>query len=202
MVQRLKVTTACCIFLSLIGGCSTLPRNEAALTVYTQPPGAMLYEGDTAWGMAPQKRTYFGNANLTTARTNPITAIWASGAQITKTVTVTMGRSDQYVVLSRPPDAPGLDKDLAYAAQLRQQQIERQQAAAEQQAASQRQTAADFQAAGNGLQGAGSAPNMFNIDPLAYEKAQLRARKLACMNDCVGKGYMYQYCQSRCGYQN
>lgn len=123
------------ILLSLLGACSTLPRNEAALTVYTQPPGAMLYEGDVAWGMAPQQRIYFGNPNFSTAQTKPITAIWPSGTKISKAITVTLGRSDQFVVLSRPPDAPDIDKDLAYAAQLRQQEIEKEKAAAQHRAA-------------------------------------------------------------------
>lgn len=133
-MRYIQFAIAYSVLLSLFG-CNTLPRNEAALTVYSQPPGAMLYEGDNAWGMAPQQRTYFGNPNFATVQTKPITAIWPSGARVTKAITITLGRSDQYIILSRPPDAPDLDKDLTYAAQLRQQEIEKEKAAAQQRAA-------------------------------------------------------------------
>lgn len=110
-----------------VGGCASIPPNQAHTTFYTQPPGAMLYEGDTAWGMAPQKRIFALLPGQTALVSRPITAIWPSGAKVTSQVRMNPGSEQQYT-FSRPMDAPGLDKDMAFANQLKQTAIAQQQA--------------------------------------------------------------------------
>lgn len=108
-------------------GCASIPANQAHTTFYTQPPGALLYEGDTAWGMAPQKRIYTLTTGQTVIVSRPITAVWPSGAKVTTQVRMNPGVAQQYT-FSRPLDAPGLDKDMAFANQLQQTAIAQQRA--------------------------------------------------------------------------
>lgn len=101
----------------MVANCATpVGPNQTELTFVTVPHGAMLYEGQTAWGMAPQKKVFNSRNGGTT--TGTVTAIWSSGARMTQTFNVTLG-TRQIATMSRPPNAPGMDKDLAFAEQLR-----------------------------------------------------------------------------------
>lgn len=124
-----------CLVVLVLQGCDTLPSNQVKFTVRSQPPGAMIYEGNTAWGVAPQTRYYTGDTNIGNIRTNPITAIWSSGAKASTFFNLPMGQGDREYVFSRPPDAPGLSVDLDYAAQVQQQASNQQSADAQQRAA-------------------------------------------------------------------
>ena len=112
-----------------------MPSNQAQLTYYTQPPGAMIYSGGDAWGVAPQTRVYTGNQNYGSITTGEVTAVWASGAKARMSVNLPLGQGDRQIVISRPVDAPGLDRDLSYAAQLQQQATNAAAANAQQRAA-------------------------------------------------------------------
>jgi hypothetical protein len=116
MFNRTIVGLATCLLLM---GCATLKPNQVSFTVYAEPPGAMLYEGDVSWGMAPQARIYTGDLKVGTIQTKPITAIWPSGARQTQHFNLPMKQGDRQAILSRPKEAPGLDRDLTFAAQLR-----------------------------------------------------------------------------------
>ena len=134
--MKIHRTTNAGIFaaLALLGGCVSVPKNQAYTTFYSQPPGAMLYEGNTAWGLAPQTRIFTTNPGQSAITSAPITAIWASGARVTTPVSMTPG-IEQAFTFSRPPNAPGLDKDLALANQMQQNQIAQEQADAQNAAA-------------------------------------------------------------------
>lgn len=112
------------LFVLMLGlvGCATprqpLQHNQALITFISEPPGAMIYEGQNAWGIAPERRLY-SFRSLNDPQTHRLTAVWASGAQSTTTFNVTLGIS-QTATFSRPRNAPGLDKDLMFAEQLRQ----------------------------------------------------------------------------------
>lgn len=118
----------------VLAGCATpLKPNQVRITYDANPPGAMIYEGEKAWGTAPV--TLIVTANDTAMRAGyaelrNMFAMWPSGAKSPRGVRVGLGRGDQQFVFSRPSDAPGLDKDLAYAAQLRQIQAAEEQASA------------------------------------------------------------------------
>ena len=104
--------------LLCLAGCATpIQPNQTLLTFVSVPPGAMIYEGQNAWGVAPQVKIYTSTNGV--AKTIPITAIWASGARYTTSFNITLG-ARQTATFSRPPNAPGLDKDLMFAEQLRQ----------------------------------------------------------------------------------
>ena len=105
-------------FAILLTGCATLAPNQAQLTFISDPPGAMLYEGKTPLGMAPQVRIYTVQEGHSST-TNPITAVWGSGAQASMRFNLALRRR-QNATLYRPPNAPGLDKDLMIAIQLQQ----------------------------------------------------------------------------------
>lgn len=112
------------LFVLMLGlvGCATPQRNQVFLTFESVPTGAMLYEGQKALGLAPQEKIFSYNGvptTMPTTTTMPITAVWASGASVTRTFNVTLGTS-QIATFSRPPNAPNLDKDLMFAERLRQ----------------------------------------------------------------------------------
>lgn len=115
------------ILCALVVGCASVPKNQAAVTFYSQPPGAMLYEGDVAWGLAPQTRVYTGSVGQTSLTSKAVTAVWASGARDSRHITMTLGQRQEYV-FSRPQDAPGLDMDLAFVNQVQRNAIAKQQA--------------------------------------------------------------------------
>ena len=113
--------------LLLLAGCQSIPKDQAYTTFQSQPPGAMLYQGNTAWGAAPQTMIYTLRPGATEIVSAPVTAVWASGATVTTRIRMTPGIEQSYT-FSRPPGAPGLDKDLAIAAQIQQNAIAQQQA--------------------------------------------------------------------------
>lgn len=107
------------LMLGLVGCATPLQHNQALITFISVPPGAMFYEGQNAWGIAPQEKLY-SFQSLNNPHTLPVTAVWASGAQSTKSFNVTTLGISQTATFSRPRNAPGLDKDLMFAEQLRQ----------------------------------------------------------------------------------
>jgi hypothetical protein len=115
------------ILCTLVVGCASVPKNQAVVTFYSQPPGAMLYEGDVAWGLAPQTRVYTGSVGQPHLTSKAVTAVWASGARDSRHITMTLGQRQEYM-FSRPQDAPGLDTDLGFVNQLQRNAIAKQQA--------------------------------------------------------------------------
>lgn len=107
---------------SLLAACSTTNPNVLAVTVYSQPEGAMLYEASKALGMTPYRLNYqltpaLKQAGIVNAK--PITAVWPSGARETYSMKYQLSTGlNQYYTISRPQDAPGLEQDLAHAANL------------------------------------------------------------------------------------
>src|SRR5258708_3820851 len=90
------------------------PHRPLLMTYISDPPGAMVYEGDKAWGRAPVALNY--PASVTSFRANqclklnPITFRWVSGAEahIDLTACPQQGLSQQYA-MRRPKDSPGLE---------------------------------------------------------------------------------------------
>ena len=119
------------LMIMFLAGCGgpTLAPNQVMLTYRTEPPGAMLYENGVAWGMAPQTRIYTGDSSAAAAgviRTQPVTAIWPSGAKKEFGTNLPMGQGPRVATISRPQDAPGLDVDMAHAMKLQQMDAARQ----------------------------------------------------------------------------
>lgn len=111
------------VFTLFLSGCSTLKPNQVKLTMESSPPGAMIYEGDKAWGQAPVTLILTANESGVRAgktSTGNMTAIWPSGARKVVDINAPLNSGDRLYTFSRPPNEPGLDKDLAYANQLRQ----------------------------------------------------------------------------------
>ena len=94
----------------LLAGCATEPRG-AKLTYETSPAGATLYEGGQALGVAPQMRSYPGDAAGGQIRTPEVTAVWPSGAKTTFWTFLKPG-DDNITTLARPANAPNLQADL------------------------------------------------------------------------------------------
>lgn len=122
----------CCLLVAT--GCATINSNQIAVTLHSEPSGAMLYEGQTAIGIAP--KVWFYNksaANPSTGEilTRPLRAVWSSGASVEMPLRLALSLgSNQTYTFSRPPNAPGLDQDLRFALQL--EQASQQRRAAEQ----------------------------------------------------------------------
>ena len=110
----------CSAFLS---GCATpLKSNQVKVTFDSEPPGAMIYSGDQAHGVAPKTLIYDLPPDAVKRGwidDNNVRAVWPSGA-VRKGVRLTMQIREGTVTFSRPSNAPGLDIDLAHAARLRQ----------------------------------------------------------------------------------
>lgn len=107
-----------CLVIFALAGCATpLKPNEARITYKSEPPGAMIYEGEKAWGVAPVVLVVTASdasVKVGYATTKKMFAVWPSGAKSAISTRVTLGQGDREVTFSRPADAPGLDKDLAY----------------------------------------------------------------------------------------
>lgn len=120
---------ACAVFV----GCATpLKSNQVRVMFNSEPPGALIYWKDIAYGTAPQTLTFDLPTDAVRRgylNDNFVRAIWPSGAEV-KGIRLTMQIREGVFKFSRPPNAPGLDKDLAYAAQLRQIQASEEQASA------------------------------------------------------------------------
>jgi hypothetical protein len=131
MFRVILVSLLACVVLV---GCETpLKPNQVRITYDSSPPGAMIYEGEKAWGIAPI--TLITTGNDTAIRQGYLDdwsmfAMWPSGAKAKSGIRIEFGRGDLEYTFSRPSDAPGLDKDLAYAAQLRQIKASEEQASA------------------------------------------------------------------------
>lgn len=119
----LASVVACSVML--VSGCASGPPplqpNQVRVTFYSEPDGAMLYEGDVAWGQSPQTRIYTATVTTGTIKTKLLTAIWPSGARETIGFTLTLGQGDRFAKFSRPQSASGLVDDLTYANKLKQE---------------------------------------------------------------------------------
>ena len=107
-------------------GCATVDPNAVTLTIYSEPAGAMLYINNQHIGTAPQKGTFkITDANRTANQvtTSPVTAIWPSGASVTTPLRMWLDRGSTHnYTFRRPPNHPGIEKDIAAASQPRGQQ--------------------------------------------------------------------------------
>lgn len=120
----------CLIFTSCA---KPLAPNQVRVTFSSIPEGAMIYEGEKAWGVAPVTLIYTVNDDA--VRKGYFTeynmfALWPSGAKHGGAVGIQVGEGSREVTFSRPSDAPGLDKDLSFAAQLELIEAAKEEAAA------------------------------------------------------------------------
>ncbi len=97
------------------------------MTIGSQPAGAMIYEGQKAWGMSPIAVNFTSSIPNGYITTTSFTAVWASGARASQNWNVQGGNSYS-VSISRPVEAAGLDIDLAQAMKIEQMNAQRQQA--------------------------------------------------------------------------
>lgn len=131
MFRTVIISVFACIIL--VGCATSLKPNQVLITFNSEPPGAMIYDGEKAWGIAPIKLVFSANEYVMRAGyadQNGFYAMWPSGAKSKKGGRVNVGQGSQQFTFSRPSDAPGLDKDLTYAAQLRQIEASEEQASA------------------------------------------------------------------------
>jgi uncharacterized protein YceK len=112
------------VFVVLLNaGCGTLERNQIQITLKSEPSGAMIYEGEKAWGVTPLTLNFnfTEQALLNGYADHAISAVWPSGARKDQTIRFRMDVGTyQHYVFSRPSNVPGLDTDFANAARLQQ----------------------------------------------------------------------------------
>ena len=105
------------------------PRTKSIEVTYTTDlAGAMLYEGERAWGMTPVLLKYELPEGCTNVR--PLTVRWPSGAEASiaaLTVCTKMGKHQQFA-FNRPVGYPGREVDAQFALQLAQMSLQQQQA--------------------------------------------------------------------------
>jgi hypothetical protein len=118
------------IFLIISTGCTT--SNRISMTYYSDPPGAVLYEGQRLFGYTPITLYYqvspesreqgYVHIQGTTAR-------WVSGASISnggRFAFLNQGDVFQYTFI-RPDNVQGREKDINFSLQLQHNQILQQQ---------------------------------------------------------------------------
>lgn len=170
------------IGLSLLSGCAS----NLKITYDSDPPGAVLYQGQQKFGYTPYTLSYqvsdedkkrgYKILSGTTVR-------WYSGA--TSEVKYLKADLNQYglsqhFTFQRPSGIPGREEDIRFSLELeRTRAMQRQAAAQEEQAAALRRQAAARE---------------------AQNKAQQSNIDYKCMSDCSSHGYLYDYCTSRCSY--
>jgi len=105
------------------------------LVYYSQPPGALIKYTATGEviGMAPYKVDYGNDPKYKSAgcyRVLGVTATWVSGAQTQTADVITLCGNPQeyYITLSRPENAPDLEKDMEFALKIQNLAILQQQA--------------------------------------------------------------------------
>ena len=116
--MNLNIVSVILVVAILVSGCATttpLADNQVKVTYNSQPRGALLYDAErgTAWGIEPQTRIYTLSSAENGATVAVVTAVWPSGAKSTERININTkhGNQGEYT-LSRPVDAPGLDRDL------------------------------------------------------------------------------------------
>ena len=124
----MKSTIFALVSLVLIG-CAP----QKSLTVYTNPPGATLYEKGGATYTSPATIHY----NIDPVHIDwqgcylvlPFTAVWSSGARVDSGVAPLRlcGEQSAFAITIERPDVPGLDQDLAMARLLIEREIQRLQ---------------------------------------------------------------------------
>lgn len=144
LAERQSVLLAGFLAVATLAGCATTLN----VTYYSDPPGAVLYEGQTRIGYTPQTLTYKLSSEdrkrgMVMLRGTKV--LWASGAsaeipQITADFRQ-HGRNQQFTFL-RPDGVPGREIDVRFALELERLEIMRRQASAqERQAEAQRRQA-------------------------------------------------------------
>jgi hypothetical protein len=162
------MTTRCSLgilFMVLLAGsgCRTVqkPQSLMGVTYESEPAGATVYELDGAKaGRTGGKYTLHGNwpwSRHTISEEDrlngykdikPVIVRWASGACVTTetarvALTGVFDRANKTVTVMRPSDAPNVELDVMYSAQLEQNEAIRDQSRAQERAADAAQRAAD-----------------------------------------------------------
>lgn len=122
--MRRTYAFALALFLT---GCASIPPNEARLTIYSEPLGALIYSDSTLMGRAPVTLSYQAPDGGGQIVTRPLTAIWASGAQTSDSLVMPSPGNAYHFILRRPMSAPNLETDMAFDAQVRQQALAQQE---------------------------------------------------------------------------
>lgn len=133
------------LILSLLGGCA----NTLYVTYKSDPPGAVLYQGQQRFGYTPYTLQYPVSADDKKRGykiLNGTSVRWASGATAkVNSLNTNLNRYglSQQFTFQRPNDAPGRETDERFSLELnRTQAMQRQAAAQEAQAAAQQRQAA------------------------------------------------------------
>lgn len=105
-------------FICVICGCSSLSNDQVGFTYRSHPPGASIYEGDTFWGVAPQKRIYQSLNGQKLIQTREVTAVWPSGARAIYSTALPVDGREFEVTIHRPNNEPGIEKDWEWASSI------------------------------------------------------------------------------------
>lgn len=132
------IAIAACSVIALAGCATAPPANVVELTIYSQPAGAYITEKKTGSGfVAPMTLRYSLESTSKDSngclRINGFDARWPSGASVSTNDVATLcpPKRQFHHTFNRPSAAPGLDKDLAHANMLTQQQEARDRATAD-----------------------------------------------------------------------
>lgn len=114
------------IFLIIFTGCTT--TNRISMTYYSDPPGAVIYEGQQLFGYTPITLYYHVSPESRQhgyVHIQETTARWVSGASISnggRFAFLNQGSAFEYTFI-RPDNVQGREKDDNFAVQLQYNQI-------------------------------------------------------------------------------
>ncbi len=120
-------STICALVSLVLIGCAP----QMSLTVYTNPPGATLYEKSGTTYTSPATVYYDVDPAYSDSQgcvlVQPFTTVWSSGARVDggDAPLRLCGEQSAFAITIERPDVPGLDQDLAMARLLIEREIQR-----------------------------------------------------------------------------
>ena len=116
-----------------LAGCAT---NQLQLTIYSDPPGATIYQGEKVLGYAPlnvRVNEPPEDQKSTIIKVSDAKAVWASGvSRSLKYINLDRSKFTRFQFTFVRPDVPGREIDVNFALQLERNRILQQQAQAQQ----------------------------------------------------------------------
>ena len=98
-----------------IASCGTYSERTIQTTISSDPPGASIYVDGEYQGIAPLKLRYkIDESKYNYLTPGRVVARWRSGATASRSPKIRTNKSVHTVLLKRPSNVAGLDKDLAY----------------------------------------------------------------------------------------
>ena len=110
-----KILALGTLFVFFLSGCGVSNNRNIHTQIISNPPGASIYVDGSYEGIAPLSLTYvIDGSKYDFMRIGRVEARWRSGARASVVPRLATSNSYPKVVLNRPTNAEGIEKDLEY----------------------------------------------------------------------------------------